>query len=383
MLLVNRWTRYRTTGTASHRRLQRETSRVNRSNEESSGSWETGGVRIADLLAGLRHLDKFREVAFEDLEPLQTKGLNHAHIRVRNASAVLRIPRLSAYDLDPVRNLEYQQTCFTRSLPSGVTPRLIDLIEPREEVPWGALVVQEIRGQSPELPFHLDSIARALASIHSLSVPVEAARRPMISFHDPVQAALRVIDDQSSYLKEAGIGDGACRMIEEEINLARAVANSVSAAEHPVTLVGTDTHPGNFLVADERTVFVDLEKMVYGSPAVDLAHASVYTSTMWDKDIATALSDDQVAEFYATYFDQVPPGLGEGLRPWCAPMRRLTWLRTTTWCAKWRVQARNAVWSPLLGNPEYMASVGRRFDDYFNPATIERVRTSLAAEIPC
>ena len=355
---------------------------MNRSNEENSGSWETGGVRIADLLAGLRLLDRFREVASDDLEPLQTKGLNHAHIRVRNANAVLRIPRLSAYGLDPARNLEYQQACFARSLPSGVTPHLIDLIAPREEIPWGALVVEEIRGQSPELPFHLRSIAQALGAIHSLAVPPEAARRPMISFRDPVQAALQVIEDQASYLEEAGIGDGARRMIEEEIDQARAVACSVNAYGHPVTLVGTDTHPGNFLIADERMVFVDLEKMVYGSPAVDLAHASVYTSTMWDEDIATALTDEQVTEFYAAYFDQVAPRLAEALRPWCAPMRRLTWLRTTTWCAKWRVQARRAVWSPLHGNPQYMASVGSRFDDYFNPATIERIRTSLAADIP-
>ena len=37
-----------------------------------------------------------------------------------------------------------------------------------------------------------------------------------------------------------------------------------------------------------RAVFVDLEKALYGSPAVDLAHASIYTSTMWDPEIGRA-----------------------------------------------------------------------------------------------
>ena len=46
----------------------------------------------------------------------------------------------------------------------------------------------------------------------------------------------------------------------------------------------TDTHPGNFLIDETRdgeakAVIVDLEKALYGSPGIDLAYATVYSST--------------------------------------------------------------------------------------------------------
>src|SRR5690606_24070022 len=106
----------------------------------------------------------------------------------------------------------------------------------------------------------------------------------------------------------------------------------------PIALVLTDTHPGNFLVdAAGRAVIVDLEKALYGSPATDLAHATLYTSTTWDVASRAAPSVDEIAAFYRRYLGTVAPALGRRLRPWLVPMRRLTFLRAITWCAKWDV----------------------------------------------
>ena len=45
------------------------------------------------------------------------------------------------------------------------------------------------------------------------------------------------------------------------------------AGDQAITLVLTDTHPGNFLIRpDGQAVIVDLEKALYGSPGIDLAH---------------------------------------------------------------------------------------------------------------
>ena len=63
---------------------------------------------------------------------------------------------------------------------------------------------------------------------------------------------------------------------------------------------------------------------------------------MWDPEIATVLDPASVEAFYARYLDRVPAPLAEALGPWLAPLRRLTWLRTTTWCAKWRIEAAKA-----------------------------------------
>ncbi len=316
----------------------------------------------------------------EDLEPMRTRGLMHAHIRVRGRAMVLRVPRAGAFGLGPAENLAYQSACFDRSYPCGHVPRRFASIAPSADVPWGALVIEEIAGDMPRLPEDLAAIAAALAALHGLPVP-DADAVPPLQFHaDPVGSTMGVIDAQAAYLDGAGVLGDARRQIDEEIAWARSFAAAAAGRPQPVTLVGTDTHPGNFLMPRPgHAVFVDIEKMVYGSPAIDLAHASVYTSTMWDPDAATALSDTQIAAFYETYFEAVGPALSGRLRPWCLPLRRLTWLRTTTWCAKWRVEARDgAAWSAADQDPAYIAKVRARVADYFDPATIARIRAGFS-----
>lgn len=337
-----------------------------------TGSWTTGGADLEALREGLVALPPFAHVAADDLEPLRTRGLNHAHVRIRGAGALLRVPRLSAYGFDPARNIAYQAACFARAGPCGAVPSLFGAIEPSKGAPWGALVVREIAGDAPVLPDDLPRIARSLAAMHELAVPDDPA--PLLRHRDPVRATVDVIEAQAAYLDRAGIHPDAARQLSEELAWARACGAGLP--DHPVTLAGTDTHPGNFVVdGDGAAIFVDLEKMVYGSPAIDLAHASVYTSTMWDCGVA--LAREQASAFYAAYFSTVPAALGDRIRPWCAAMRRLTWLRTTTWCAKWRVEAG---WSPAGRDPDYVKTVRERIADYFDPATIERIRAEFLAD---
>ena len=77
---------------------------------------------------------------------------------------------------------------------------------------------------------------------------------------------------------------------------------------------------------------------MYGSPAMDLAHASLPTSIFWATGDWDGLSADARRRFTERYLKAVPQALGNALRPWLAPMTRLTWLRTTTWAATWRVE---------------------------------------------
>src|SRR6185436_18195862 len=128
-----------------------------------------------------------------------------------------------------------------------------------------------------------------------------------------------------------------------------------------------------------------LEKTLYGQPAIDLAHASLYTSTMWDADCAAALAPDAVRAFYVRYLAAVPRDFADRLRPWLEPMRRLTWLRTTTWAVRWSVLSARAPgkdgesaatrgWSAEARDPALMVEVRARVADYFGPATSARIR---------
>lgn len=341
-------------------------------------AWSTGGVDIARLAracpGGLGH------ATASGLVPLETRGLNHAHIRVGGDGTLLRIPRLSAHGLSPEDNLAYQAACFSRSAPSGAVPALHGTVPPQEGVPWGALVIEEVPGSAPRMPEHLPSIAWALAAIHRLPPPEGRRRAPLLHHRDPIRATLAVIAAQAGFIETAGIGPDAKRMLREELDRVEGAAGWSGAPDHPVTLVGTDTHPGNFLVdGDGTAVFVDLEKMLYGSPAIDLAHATLYTSTMWDPDIAAALTAEETEGFHQAYLSALPKALADRIRPWIGPMRRLTWLRTMTWLARWRVETADSAAAP---GPARLGEVLRRFDDYFDPATIERVRAGLPTAAP-
>ncbi len=337
-------------------------------------SWNTGGADLERLAAAVS--GRFGEIGAADLVPLETGGLSHAHVGIRGGRRLLRVPRLSAYGFSPEDNLHYQAACFARAAPSAAVPALHGTVPPQTGVPWGALVVERIAGRPPRMPGDLHAIARSLAAIHRLPVPAKRQRPPILFHGDPVGATLEVIAAGSAFLDRAGIDPESRRQIEDEFRRARARAGAPVDSPHPVTLAGTDTHPGNFLVGREgAAVFVDLEKMVYGSPAIDLAHATVYTSTMWDADVAAALTAEETSRFHETYLAALPDGLGDRVRPWIGPMRRLTWLRTMTWFARWKVRsAGDAPGSAASPGAGLMEAIRRRFDDYFAPATIERIR---------
>lgn len=344
---------------------------------------------IALLCAALNRVPEFGGVKADDLEPMRVKGLVHEHIRIRGRGVVVRVPHWSQFGFAPLDNLAYQTACFERAGPSGATPRLRAVVPICEGLPYGALVVDDIVGRMPRLPDDLPAMAECLSAIHSLPVPDMDARAPLYVHSDPVAGTLGFIRTQAAFLSEVGLRTEAMHQIQDEIAWAEKFAQRVAGEAQPITLVATDTHPANFLVEEgptARAVFVDLEKALYGSPAIDLAHSSVYTSTMWDKDIAVALDKDQVAMFYRHYLDRVPTELAERLGSWLSPMRRLTWLRTTTWCAKWTVESAReepataqggqaSGWAARRRDPAMIAAVRARIADYFDPETIARIRS--------
>ena len=302
-----------------------------------------------------------------DLEPMPLKGVAHDHVRVVGRGVVARVPRWSQVGLAPADNLAYQAAAFTRAAPGGHTPELADVLEPRPGLPMGALLVTEIVGRPPRLPADMPAIAEAPASLHRLPPPAEPA--PLANPADPVAATLALVLRQSAHFDDADLDPMALMRIEMELGAAQADRITTPV---PVTLVGTDTHPGNFLIdAAGKAWFTDLEKAQYGHPAIDLAHASLYTSTMWDPDVAAALGKADVAAFHAAWERAVPAALAAAVRPWLKPLRRLTWLRSLSWMARWKIEGDRL--SP--GMPEALrAHLQRRVEDVFLPATIDRVR---------
>ena len=79
--------------------------------------------------------------------------------------------------------------------------------------------------------------------------------------------------------------------VADELRLMRGMAPALTKRPQPLTIALADTHPGNFIVdADGVAWFVDLEKVHIGSPAIDLAHAILPTSTLWHPDVGQTLT---------------------------------------------------------------------------------------------
>ncbi len=356
-------------------------------------------AQIPAMATALNKLGLAGNAGPNDLLLLPTTGLAHDHILIGETGLVLRVPRQSQLSLDAHANLIYQQACFERAEPSGHTPRLFGAIDPQPDIPMGALVVEYIEGSPVGLPDGMPNAARTLARLHALPLPPQNERPPLKAPADPVGDTLNEVLTQAKFLRAATstVATDSIRQIEEEIAWATGFASAADPA--PVTLISFDAHPGNFIQepgpSDQaRAVLVDLEKARYGVPGFDLAHASLYTSTTWDVASYAELSPDTVCAFYNTWMETISTGLKESMRPWLLPCRRIMWLWSVTWCAKWSVESGKSLleskhvtgstedWSADNTDRSLVEHVANRVTTYLDPSIIDHVRQDWANQSP-
>jgi len=139
------------------------------------------------------------------LAAMPDKGLAHDHVRLVGSGWLARIPKQSQMGLEATRNLAYQRACFERSALGGHTPQLHSVLLPSTLLPRGALLVQEIVGRQARFPHDLPAIATALASLHTLALPTQADRAPLLDTTDPLLDLLQEITTQAVYLQRAQV----------------------------------------------------------------------------------------------------------------------------------------------------------------------------------
>lgn len=343
--------------------------------------------QLPALHQAIQHLADIEVAA---LAVMPTTGLAHDHVTIAGTNWLLRVPRQSQMRLNAAENLTYQQTCFERMSASGYTPRCHLHIEPSDALPMGALLVDRIHGEVLQLPQQLNLAAEALAAIHALPLAEPGQRAPLIDQADPMADTLNEVLTQAKYIPQVQLLRDSVSLIENELAAAKKDVEQLPVS--PVALVSFDAHPGNFIVDDKtnRAYLVDLEKGRYGGAGFDLAHASLYTSTTWDTATYAELSADDIRNFYTAWSAAMPAQLSEQWQPYLLPMRRLMWLWSITWCAKWQVESgqqikagKNVIdnaedWSADNSDDALIAHVRNRVSHYLEPATIERVRADWA-----
>jgi aminoglycoside phosphotransferase (APT) family kinase protein len=315
-----------------------------------------------------------------DGEALPATGTAHGHVRLRDGR-LARIAYAHEGDASAAGRLHAQAAAFRHLEPAGRTPRLHEVIESRPGLPGGALIVDFIDGRAPSLPDELDLMADTLAHIHALPLPSASAPIPWQS--DPFIETLEGIELNAMRFLDKAVPDASARAeIADELRALRGLAPLLGRTVQPLTVALADTHPGNFIVDQARIAwFVDLEKVHVGSPAIDLAHATLPTSTLWDPAVGQWLTGQEVRGFYDDYLARIGAEKAEALRPWLVPMRRLTWLRTTLFMARWRVETRSprdpsnpAQWSDAGLDPQMKAHVDVRIDQCFTREVVRSIR---------
>lgn len=337
-------------------------------------------IDTAALIDALRELPIARDLRAGEVAPMTAKGVNHDHYRLPGKGLVLRVPRATPWSGDAAAQLEGEAAAFERAAPARATPRLAAVLPPSRHLPRGALLVEEIAGRVPRLPEDLPPLAAALARLHRLPLPPPAQRPPLPDHGGPgpFAATLDFIARQRDFLAAVPLAPETRSALDDEFAWAGRFAAKTSAAAQPLALVGTDTHPGNFIIREDGSaVLVDLERVCYGSPAIDLAHATLYTSTTWDLEVQGVLNRAEVENFYRHYLDAAGAERAAALRPWLLSARRLTWLRTMMWAVRWRALAEQ---DGLALDAHLAEHIHRRLDDFFAPATVARVRAEWLTE---
>ena len=331
-------------------------------------------ARRAALIPSLARALRAEGVAAGTPELMADTGLAHDHVRLAGTGCIARLPKQSQMQLGAAENLAYQAACFGRASASGHAPRLSHVLPPSEHLPRGGLVVDDIDGRPAHLPGDLPAIMAALAAIHALPLPDPAARPPLLDPADPLANLLAEITAQAAHLPAAHPATRA--IIERHIATLRDLANETPRP--PKRLISFDAHPGNFLITPSgRAVLVDLEKARYSAPPLDLAHATLYTSTTWDVASHAVLTPQEVAQACTEWLAHLPGDERTALRPWILPMRRAMWLWSMTWCAKWRVlsgaetkaDTSGEDWAADNSEAALVAHVRGRVDHYLDPET--------------
>jgi aminoglycoside phosphotransferase (APT) family kinase protein len=333
------------------------------------------------LLSALRQRLAFASLTAADLKPLPATGTAHGHVALPNG-LLARVAYAHEGDPAAAARLATQAEAFRHLEPAHGTPRLHDVITPRPGLPGGALIVDRIEGRAPHLPGELAAMADTLARIHALPLP--AAGSPIPRQQNPFLETLAAIEQNATrFLAKAVPDSGARAEIAEELGLMRKTATDIGMRPQPLAVALADTHPGNFLVDRQGIArFVDLEKVHVGSPAIDLAHATLATSTLWHPDVGKVLSREEIERFYTLYLEKVGATRAVALEPWLQPMRRLTWLRTTLFMARWRVQTRAprdpsdpTQWTDTGLAPAMKAHIDQCIDRCFRHEAIHSIRS--------
>jgi len=295
---------------------------------------ETQLDHISGVLRGLG-------LAGDPLRPMRLRNLSHEHVQVAEFG-VLRMPIALPSELHWTAWADFQAEAYTTLSRLGLAPRFLAALESSQALPNGGALIDLVKGRLPALPVDFRRLARFLADMHQMPVPMPEMRG-LPSFEDPLQRVAQLISDQGRYVKDAPVSEAVRAALEDELGWLADFTKSgwVRRGSPPFGLSRGRIHPGDFLIDQEGDVMlIDVENCHYGLPTLDVGALSIYPATVWDMSLQAELSEDDVLNFHIDYLEALDPRLRAQSQPWLAPARRIATLRVLTWCCMWLVRHR-------------------------------------------
>ena len=299
------------------------------------------------------------------LKALPITGTTHIHVRLVGAHVIARIP----YKYTTTQDLLHQATCFDKAAPCHHTPKRHQTLLPSPYLPYGALILDDIQGRVPKSSQDFHAIAYALAQLHQIPLsPLTTTLTDHLTDHltdNPIISVLTSIQQRWDALQH--LAPESFALFQQVFHHTKRMCFALlKRYTPPIRLVGTDTHPGNFLIDDKgKAWFVDLEKIQYGLPTIDLAHATLSTSALWAQQ--KPLQPTDIVTFYHMWSRYIPQNLAQQARPWFNITRTLTRLRTLSWLA-WFCHTADTSHLPLTLQHHCLQCL----KNFFHPSTLQQ-----------
>lgn len=191
------------------------------------------------------------------------------------------------------------------------------VFSPAELPPAGGLLIPYVAGRKLRLPADLPLVADCLAALHQTQ---PGANQPDI---------IKTIEERMPLLSQAPMEEASRILIGNLWERTRALLAKRVARLTMDDAILADAQPGNFVVSsDDRAIVVDIEGDFAHSPAVDLAHITLFSSLLWWDEAAEPLQSEDIISFYQDYINK--RGLFHSFAELLA-LRPLILCRTLSW----------------------------------------------------
>ena len=209
----------------------------------------------------------------------------------RSDLAVLRVPTEASRILDGPMQLDKIAARYNLFAASGHCVAALKTLGGEQEPPYGGLITEYKSGRTIHLPADLHRCAEALFHLHNDNEDPDAE-----GFDLPA-----IIRKNMRCLVDAPISSVSRQLIEE----IKHMALNLTASFYGNAPLMIDAHPGNFIVVKkegaDKVIAVDVESAFKGSPALDLAHLTLYSSSLWRDSKSLPLEARDILDFYKYY----------------------------------------------------------------------------------